>query len=515
MTEISMSRIKTDMAQQMTATGDATVMSTKEIRALALRLMRGSFVYILAGFGIRALNFFLFPLYTRFLSPADYGIVSLAETVAAVFMAVLGLGLDAGMRRLYFQYVGDSKRLERYVSTILRFAAITTVVALSVALLLGQHLLAWAAPHFPVPFYPYIAMATTTAALLQIVQYRLSLYQIQERAHSFGLLSLGVFLATAAAVITLVVFVRWGAMGMLLGKLLAAALATIGALYLLRAWFRAPSEWKFVRETLPLSLPLVPHSFMALCLVVADRFILEHYRSLQEVGLYSLAYTLGMAMYLVASSMGQAWQPIYFDTAQTGGNGGRQTLAKLSSGMAVLLIAVAIFGIQIAQDFTRFLDPRYSPVGRLIPWIIGGYLLHAFFGLFHLALMEGKKTKFILFASTAAFVVNLALNFWWIPLLGMYGAAYATLVAYAVEALLTYLYAQRVFFLPYEWTRIFAALALLALTLGLSQFNWKGNVHALMTLGIWLSTATMVWMFTGKGKNPGQILKLALSGKAR
>jgi len=180
--------------------------------------------------------------------------------------------------------------------------------------------------------------------------------------------------------------------------------------------------------------------------------------------------------------------------------------------MAILLTAVAIFGIQMTQDFTRVLDPRYAVVGRLIPWIIGGYLLHAFFGLFHLALIEGKKTKFILFASATAFTLNLALNLWWIPILGMYGAAYATLVAYGAEALLTYFYAQRVFFLPYDWQRMFAPLVLLAVAIGLSQFSWKGYVHILITLGILLSTGIMVWLLVGK--TAGQIFKLALSGRS-
>jgi len=490
----------------MTATL-ATAVHTPEIRTLALRLVRGSLIYALANFATKALNLVLFPIYTRFLSPADYGIISLAEAIAVTLMAVVGLGLDAGMRRFYFQYLDDPPQLKRSMSSILRCATLSTLVAVFAASMLGQRLLTWTAPHFSVPFYPYIEIAIMTAALLQIVQYRLSLYQIEEYKRSFVLLSLGLFLATAAAVIVLVVFVRWGAIGMLLGKLLAAGLATIGALYLLRAWFRAPLEWKFVRETLPFSLPLVPHSLMALCLVAADRFILAHYRSLQEVGLYSLAYTLGMAMYLVSLSLGQAWQPIYFDTARAGDNCGRHMLAKLSSGMAVLLTATAIFGVQIAQDFSRLLDPRYSPVGQLIPWIIGGYLLHAFFGLFHLALMEAKKTKFIFFASAAAFALNLALNLWWVPLLGMYGAAYATLVAYGAEALLTYFYAQRVFFLPYNWGRIFAALSLLAVVIALSQFNWRGYVHMFETIGTLLSTMTMVWFFGGK--TVGQIFKVA------
>jgi O-antigen/teichoic acid export membrane protein len=268
-------------------------------------------------------------------------------------------------------------------------------------------------------------------------------------------------------------------------------------------------EWKFVRETLPLSFPLVPHYLMALCLVAADRLILEHYRSIEEVGLYSLAYTVGMTMYLIAASIGQAWQPIYYDTARD--SGGQPILGKLSSGMAVVLTAIGIFGVQSARYFTGLLDSRYLPVGRLIPWIIGSYLLHAFFGLFQLALLQSKRTKFIFVVSAAAFFLNLALNIWWIPRLGMYGAAYATLVAYGSEALLMYFYAQRVFFLPYDWRRIFTALALLAVAIGLSQFSWKGYIHALITLGMLLSTATMVWFFGGK--TAGQIFKLALNGK--
>jgi O-antigen/teichoic acid export membrane protein len=471
---------------------------TKRIGTLALRITRGSLTYALANVGIKALNFCLVPLYTRFLSPADYGIVSLAETIAAGLAVVLSLGLDAGVGRFYFQYKGDSAKLSRYVSSCLRFSAIWTVLAVGLFLLLGPRLQGWWAPHFSVPFYPYIAMAIATAALLQIIQYRLSLYQVRERPRAYGLLTLAVFLATAAGVVVLVVFAHWGAFGMLLGKLWGAAIAAIAAIYLLRNWLGSGLEWKFVRETLPFSLPLVPHNLMALCLVVADRFILQHYRGLNEVGLYSLAYTLGMAMFLVSLSLGQAWQPIYFDTAR--GKGARPLLGKLTSTMALLLTAIAIFGVQIGPYFTRLLDARYLPIGRLIPWIIGGYLLHAFFGLFQLALLESKRTKFIVAASAAAFGLNLALNLWWIPRLGMYGAAYATFVAYGAEAILTYYYAQRVFFLQYDWRRIFAILALFALSLGLSQFGWRAYIHAFMTLGILLTAAAIVWFSGGQDR---------------
>src|SRR5207249_3977473 len=127
-------------------------------------------------------------------------------------------------------------------------------------------------------------------------------------------------------------------------------------------------------------------------LVVADRFILERYRSLDEVGLYSLAYTLGMVMYLVSLSIAQAWQTIYFDTARAGDVTGRSMLGRLSSSLAIFLSAIAFIGVLIAPELTSVLDARYRAVGRLIPWIIGGYLLHALFGLFHLSALQGKRT---------------------------------------------------------------------------------------------------------------------------
>src|SRR5437899_8743305 len=143
--EVSMSRIEPVRAAQMAVTGGAADVRNKGIGPLALRLARGSLIYVLANFGIKALNFFLFPLYTRFLSPADYGIVSVAETFAAVLMAVLGLGLDAGVCRLYFQYVGDPAQLEACINSLLLFAVMSTVLAVSVVLLLGQRLLTCAA----------------------------------------------------------------------------------------------------------------------------------------------------------------------------------------------------------------------------------------------------------------------------------------------------------------------------------------------------------------------------------
>src|SRR5260370_858543 len=69
-------------------------------RGAFVRLLRSSAVYAVANFGIKSLSFLLLPLYTRFLAPADYGVISLAETLAALIAIVGGLGLGSALGRL-------------------------------------------------------------------------------------------------------------------------------------------------------------------------------------------------------------------------------------------------------------------------------------------------------------------------------------------------------------------------------------------------------------------------------
>jgi O-antigen/teichoic acid export membrane protein len=478
--------------------------------SVGARLLRGALTYASANFLLKGLNFVLLPLYTRFLSPADYGIISIAETVAATFAVLLSLGLESGVARLYYQYVSDPVLLRRYVSSCLRFGLMWILTAGVGMLIVGGVVLHVVAPNFVVPFYPFIALAIASSMFSQVVQYRLALYQAEQNTRSFALVTIALFALTTSSVVLCVTVMRLGALGMLVGKLVAWGAIAVGALYLLRHWLARPLEWKFVRETLPLSLPLMPHYLMALFLVTADRIILAHYRSLREVGLYSLAYTLGMAMFLVSVSIGQAWQPIYFDVARR--EGGRDELGKVTSHLAIALITVAILGVEIVPYFTGVLDPQYREIVRVVPWIIASYLLHAFFGLFQLASFAGKKTKFIALASGIAFAINLTLNALWIPRLGMYGAAYATLAGYAVEAMVMYFYAQRTFRLAYQYSRILTALSVFTVAVAISQLGLSATVRATTTLSILVFAAAIIFFGTGKGKQLGVILQRNVFG---
>jgi len=459
-------------------------------------LLHGTLVYGATNFGLKGLNFGLVVLYTRFLTPGDFGTVALAEVIAAIVAAVSSMGLTAAIQPLYFSYVGDQTMLRKCISTLLRFGAASTVFFLVISLIGGAFLTA--AAGFRVVFFPYTAVALGTVAALQIIDYRLVLYQIEEKPVSFSALAAACFGLTALATVYRVILLRGGALGLLSGKLTGAVLTLCLAVWLNRHWLVGGWEKSFVREALPLSLPLVPHLLLALGLVAADRLILQRYRSTEEVGLYSLAYTFGMMMFLVTASVSQAWSPVFYRLASQG-DAKRPAIGSMLAAILLLLGAVAVFGLAISNPFIRgVLDPRYRQAGRLVPLVIGGYLFHAVFALFQMCALHVRKAHFVWVVSILALTVNLALNFAWDPKWGMYGAAWATTVAYTVEGLLMYVYAQRVYALPVKGRRLLIVAGVFCGLLTITQLSLPAGMRTQVTVAACALTLTLFWRM-GRG----------------
>lgn len=453
---------------------ELTVVQVIGTRDLLRRIAGASALYGLANFGIRALNFLLLPLYTRYLAPTDYGLITLAESFAAFSVLVIGLGFDSGLQRLYFSYVDDPPALASYLGSTVKFALASGSFAILLTVTIGIPILRAFAPHFDIP-YRFLVWAIITAVSGQFLQYRLTVFQSQGKPRRYATLAFAAFALTASFSVAMVVFAHRGGSGMLLGKLAASLVGLLVALFLFSSALRAPFQWHYVRETFAVGAPLVPHQLMAGGLMVADRFILGYYRDLREVGLYSIAYTFGGVMSLVTLSLTQAWAPAYFDLARSE-EAGRRAMARISSALTIVLSAIACFGALISQDFiAHFLDRHYLPAGPIVPWIIGAYFAHSIFSLLTLAVIQVKKTRWLMLVSFIAFAVNTALNFALIPRFGMYGAAYATIVAYVVEMLAMYVVAQHLYRLDYDWLRMCVAVAIFLVALTATQLNLSGD----------------------------------------
>jgi O-antigen/teichoic acid export membrane protein len=441
-------------------------------KSLSGKLVRGSALYALANIGDKVISFFvLVPLYAKFLTPSAYGIIALSDSIGQFIVRGLGLSLDDSLRRLYFQYIDSAEELKAYVSSVLWSVLGTIGLMLVFSFTVVPAIMHRFVPNFEVPFYPYIALSVGAAIGLHVLLYRQTLYQVESAPGKYLAVSATSFLLTVSFAVTYLVIFRMGAYGMLLAKLLAAVGIAGICLYLMRRWFSGGWKWHYLRETLLLSFPLIPHYLTGYGLDVADRFILARYRSIAEVGVYSLAYTIGKSMYMVGLSVCQAWSPTFFALARHG-DASKDRLGRLTSMIAIFLTWIAVTGSLAVEVFVvQFLDARYRGAAQVAPWIVGSFLFQGLYALSMLSAMQAKRSIFLFASSSGAFAVNILLNFVLVPRYGMYGSAYANMIAFIVIAVLMYFFAQRLFHVPYRMGRISAALFVYLCVLGVTQWN--------------------------------------------
>jgi O-antigen/teichoic acid export membrane protein len=413
---------------------------------------------------VRGLAFALLPVYTRYLSPAEYGIVALTVTCTVVLGMLYPLGLRGAVSRTYYESGPVRERKER-VGTLWIAMILSAAVSALVLDRIGPSLAAAILPE--VPFHPYLRLAVWTAFLGVLGITPLVLLQAQERALAYALLTLGTALTTTAVTLWLVVS-GGGARGYLQGALIGAAVAAIPYLGLMIRQIRPVFRMRILVPALAFSLPLVPHTVAGWALEMSDRAILTRFLPLHDVGVYSLGYQLGAAMGLVTAAFNAAWVPFLFGTLKDEGEVAHPKLARLVTYYAVALCFIGLGWSLLMEHAIRLIaGPEFREAYRITPWVVGGYVFAGLYLIPTNLLFWRQRTRAIPLVTLAAGAVNVGLNLWLVPRYGAIAAAWSTLVAYGVLLVLTWLNAERLHPFPYEYRRL-GLMAGLALALFLA-----------------------------------------------
>lgn len=423
----------------------------KEIK----RVFKDTTVYGLGSMLPKAAGIILVPIYTRFLVPADYGLMSLATMVTSMVGTIMLVGQN-GSLTLYFratQTEGNEEEIRSLLFSVVAFVMLFAGVIFGLAMVFGPS----AAPHLirskAFTFNPYLVVALSTAylglplALLQAVN------RARGQAATHTAFQLTSFALNTAFTLYFVVAVRQGALGSLKGTLAAAMLLALPALVLLAREMRPAFSWKWLRRSLVFGLPLVPHFFAGWILTFADRYMLERYTTLREVGLYSLAYNISMVMNLVSVAINQAWGPIYYDLA--GREDGRKMLPRLTTVYAAVVTAAGMAFMLLARELLLFLAAsRYHEAAGVVPIVVAGYWGFAMYSVVSTGIFYAKKTGWVPLISAIAAAFNIGLNWWLIPRYGMFAAAWNTFAAYLLMAAISRVVSGRLSPVGFEDARL-------------------------------------------------------------
>jgi O-antigen/teichoic acid export membrane protein len=407
-------------------------------------------VYGIGDAATQIISFFLLPIYVRYLSPADYGVLALLLTVEVAAKVIFRWGIDASFMRLYFD-CPDVPARQLLASTQFFFLTAANGALLAIALVLSPAI----GPYlFRTNQYDWtlrLVLINTFVTCFYFLPYHVM--RIEGRTSTY--ITLG-FLRSAAVLLArllLVVVLGRGVHGVVLADLVVTVLFTVTLLPWLARLIRPVFSRQLLRESLRFGLPRLPHGVAHQLIAVSDRYVLGRFVSLHELGLYSTGASFALGLKLFLSSFESAWAPFYFGVMRE--PDAKDTFSRVTT-YGVLILALLTAGLTAcAHDVVALATtPTFHQAARVIPWIALGVGFQGVYLLTSIGLNITKHTEYYPMATGIAAATSVVTNLLLVPSFGIAGAAWANMLAYGVLAIVAWRFSQRFFPVKYESGRL-------------------------------------------------------------
>lgn len=418
------------------------------------RIGRQSGAYALASVVGPGTGLLLLPVYTRFLSPGEFGLIALLEVVSLILTSIFSLGMPAFVSFIFVeQATSDDRR--RVLGALVIAVTVVNLLLSAVAWFALQAALPHALPS--IPFWPFVPLLIVASVLEPYWIMAGAMLQIQERAGFYSLLSSVRIVTSLTLRVLLVVAVPMGVFGFTLANVMtAAAFATVGIL-LMRSEMLPAWDARVIRQALAVGGPTVPNNLLSYGYRLLDRVVLERIATLEQLGLYYLALRIADVMRLASDVFINAWRPIFFKEAGKAAFLERDVpeIIRLASiGMLTCFVTLSLAAPPLIRVF---MAPSYAGAGRYVPLLVAAMAVKGFYAFPYIAVWFRKKTIWVPALSAITLVFSIAANYLLAAQAGVMGVATALLLSYCCLAALMLLVAQRLIMLAYPWRVLIAA----------------------------------------------------------
>ena len=425
-----------------------------------MNLVKNTSFYTLGALLPKIGAFVFLPIYLKYLSPSDYGIVSSLHVLNAVLAVLFTLSLPRSLYRIYYDYKSQHER-KVLLGTVFLSVLIVSSLSLIILFVLKDQV---QKIYHSISFYPYFAYAILIVFVQVFHSIPTIFLQIKEKAGIFVSLSVAYFFLKSLLILWFIIKLNRGAVGYLEGELISAIVFL--PIYYGFVYKNISLKWNFsiFKNIFFFSIPLIPSFLSAWILNLSDRIFIERYFNTAEVGIYSLGYQIAGLVLVFSLAFKKAYDPYFYKIA----NSEDTTVAKnkLYSTNYVFII-ILIFASFLISFFARegvelFFSSQYYEAINIIPIISLSYLISQNSALLNVMMYQEKKTKVVMLITIGSAILNIILNYLLIPVIGVYGAAWATVISFLSVFIFSYFLAKKTFFIPYNWKGIIPVLLVIS-----------------------------------------------------
>lgn len=417
----------------------------KRIRnLLRSELFRSGGVYTLTTIVEKAIPFLLLPVLTRYLTTKEYGTVSMFLVLVALTIPFMGINGQSAVLRSYYKKNID---FPTYL-----FNAILVLLGSSIVVFLIYRLFAeWISLYsgFPRQWLLYVVIVSVFQYFVNLI---LAVWQAQEQPLKYGGFRILLTSINLGLTIVLVVGFFMGWQGMVIGKIVSVVcMGAIGlAVLFKRNLVSFTFSWGYFRHIIKYGLPLIPHVVSGVLLTMMDRLFITNMVGIEATGMYTVGYQVGMIIGVIALAFNSAWVPWFYKKLNTDSDLHKRNIVKITYAYILIILCAAGVLTWLSPWFMQILvGEAFYGATKFIMWVTLGYAFNGMYLMVINYMFYVEKTSILAWLTLISVLVNAFFNYILIRKYGAIGAAMATTLSFAVQFLLTWILANRIYKMPW------------------------------------------------------------------
>ena len=378
---------------------------SKKIKSLDLTLFRNIFNYGIGSILPQLIGFITLPIFSRYLSPEDYGTLEIIYYFNLFITILMRIGLPGVVSRFYYDH-GEGQPLKEYISTIYWTVIVSSIL---VGVFAGIGLYIWEPAYLREKNYFIFGLIPILTAILNAnsdIQRRL--IQARQQSKYSMYLSFAITLAGVVVAYPFIVTFKMGAKGSLIANLIITIIFFIQAQYYLSKDVGFIFRKNLMPESVKYAFGVLPSHIINNIIPFVNRVYFSQKVSVAALANLSLANRFGSFFILFSGALQNAFLPQYFALRKE--SNGHEKLARLNKVIwyfsCLSALAFCIFSPYVIK---LLLPPRYHGASTYFPIFAVGFLGQVFYTLHGQEIFYNKKTKLSIWITVASVIPNLAI----------------------------------------------------------------------------------------------------------
>lgn len=411
---------------------------------MASKSVSKSVIWQLVGkFALQGIAFFTTPIFTRILTPEDYGYTALYGSWESILSLMIGLQTLKAIGNARIKY--ESEKMAGFLSSIMTISVISFGILFVASIIFNDFFASILGIRKDL-----VVLLTLHSFGLYIISFCVEKFDQHKQPEKSTLLSCSQSLIAIACSLLFVLSSKGDkAVAKIYGN--AVPMIIYGCVLLVLIYAKGRKFWvsEYNSFCIKFSSPLIVHAVASLIFSQSDRIMLNKMQGGESLGIYSVAFNLSNVITIIMVALCTSWTPFYYDYKKNNDNA---SVVAHGKRLIKLYTIVALGFILLSYDVFKLMAPvTYWNGMKLLPFFVVANYFHFMYGLPANCEFFSARTKLIPVGTVGAAVINVFINWLLIPRYGIIGAAIGTVTAFVMLFIFHECMARFVVKTDYEW----------------------------------------------------------------